>query len=308
MKGFLYRQHQRLMYHTTSDKVRRNIFELNRHRKLIEIRNDGFYIRELDFLVPRSGFDYIFNPKSFDLFISNARNLQGQYRIEDAILVFRFGDLEVETVSASELFIINEVFVQRCYDFKIPDEKIAVIDVGMNVGLASIFFACNSNVDSVYSFEPFIQTYKQAQANLARNKVLSAKIKTFNFGLGDKEQYIKVAYNVQNSGINSTAAIYTGDSTGDVADLQIREAHEVITAIVNENPTLPFVLKIDTEGAEYAILTSLFHDMLPVNIIGFMIEWHVEGATELERKLLNAGFKLLSTTLTSNSGLIYAFR
>ena len=67
-----------------------------------------------------------------------------------------------------------------------------VIDIGMNVGIASLFFATLPHVEKVYAFEPFKAPYLRAMDNFKLNPALSAKIQAYNFGLSNKFEELDV--------------------------------------------------------------------------------------------------------------------
>lgn len=71
--------------------------------------------------------------------------------------------LDLKTYSDDAVF--HEVFIQRGYDIHLTDDY-AVLDIGMNVGFVSVFWAGNESVKAVYGFEPFPQTYQQAVKNV----------------------------------------------------------------------------------------------------------------------------------------------
>src|SRR5690606_13837023 len=89
------------------------------------------------------------------------------------------------------------------YDIEIPESSI-VIDVGFNVGFASLFFAAKKNVSKIYSFEPVRPTFEQGLNNLCLNTRLSTKIEPFNFGLSDCDALAIVDYSYQCKGQVST--------------------------------------------------------------------------------------------------------
>lgn len=293
-----------------SDPVEKRIAEINFYERRISIQNSGYFIKNLSLLLPLSGFSFLFDIRVFELFLSNARRLSGTYTYENDLLVFSFGNHRIYISSASELFIIDEIFVQKCYNFKVPGaEKIGIIDIGMNAGLASLFFANQSNVTKVISFEPFKPTFTKALTNFQLNPHLASKIFPHNIGLGKGNASLNVRYNSENAGINSASNEQIDRENGSGGEtVLLKDARSVIDDLLLENPELEFIVKIDTEGSEYPIFESLFTTPVDVRIKGFFIEWHDHGPAPLESKLLGEGFCLASVILNENTGLIYAFR
>jgi FkbM family methyltransferase len=305
--SFLYRQRQRWNYHFASNDVERQIAEINKYKQFIKSNHTGYLIEEINLLLPKGKFDYIFY--RYDLFLNNARNLSGKYIIENGLLFFSWEDFKVRISSPSELFIINEIFVEKCYNFILPQLKINIIDIGMNVGLASLFFASHPQVNKVFAFEPFIITFDLAVANFGLNPHLKPKIFPHNYGLGSKKGTIQIPFNPDNLGVNTTNAFSPRIASANSTDrVRINNVADEIECILEGTVDEMYIIKIDTEGAEYEIFEKLFERNLDSNIIGFILEWHYKGAKLLEEQLVNEGFKVFSTIISNNTGLIYAIR
>src|SRR6185312_6672086 len=57
------------------------------------------------------------------------------------------------------------------YNLIVPTEKkIALIDIGMNVGITSLFYASKPNVEKVFSFEPFVPTFNMTVTYSTQDK------------------------------------------------------------------------------------------------------------------------------------------
>lgn len=307
LRCFLYRLKQRANYHLAKDDTARDIAEINKYGLQVRIESNQYVILPLDFHLPKKSFDFVF--RRFDLFVSNAKRLNGRYAIENGQLLFSWDQFKVAITSASELFIINEIYVEGCYTFMLPpSQRISVIDIGMNVGLASLSFASLPYVTRVFSFEPFKPTYDLALKNLARNPHLAEKIEPRNVGLGMVDEVLEVAYNAENSGVSSTMSDNPRNAQANSTEhLEVKSARDVIEQILSSQEG-DFMIKMDTEGAEYAIFENLFKEPLENRIKGIMMEWHFKGAQPLEDALRRQGFRIFSFVLGVNSGLIYGYR
>ncbi len=102
-----------------------------------------------------------------------------------------FKDLQLYIETPEEFFIIKEVFIEKDYNL-LSQESFVVFDIGMNIGISSLFFGLKNNVEKIYSFEPVVPTYNQALYNLGLNPRYSNKIEAFNFGLGGSTRVEKV--------------------------------------------------------------------------------------------------------------------
>jgi FkbM family methyltransferase len=222
----------------------------------------------------------------------------------------RFKGLQLYLESSEEFFILKEVFIEKDYNL-LSGESFVVFDIGMNIGISSLFFGLQNNVKKIYSFEPVVTTYNQALYNLALNTTISDKIETFNFGLGGSTRTAKVLYNAQakgNCGIRRESSLVIDKEDASEIEILIKNVSEILPDLLARHPQVKKVLKIDCEGAEYEILQQLNDSKLLAEIDVLLIEWHDKGATLLEELLVANNFSILSRHLTSISGLIYAFK
>ncbi len=310
ISNFIHRQKQKIKYHFANNSTEKLIAEINRFDERIEIQNQAYYVKELNLYVPKSTCDFIFT--SFSLFISNAKNLNGHYSFEYNELKFNWEDYKINITSASEIFIINEIFVEKCYQFKmstINNKDLVVFDIGMNVGLASLFFSNIPQVKKIYGFEPFKPTYLKAKANFALNPKNAQKINSLNFGLGKDNKELEVPYSSLNTGINST--VNSNDKKSDDTNSEkilIRDIYIQLNELINNHSESEIIIKIDTEGAEFEIFERLKTEKFWDNVRMIMLEWHFDSPVTIEKYLNNNGFSIVSTVINKNAGLIYAFR
>jgi len=150
----------------------------------------------------------------------------------------RFNGLELYIESSEEFFIIKEVFVEKDYNL-LSNEDHVVFDIGMNIGISSLFFALQKNVNKIYSFEPVATTYHQAQYNLALNPSFAAKIEAFHFGLGGVTRVEKVLYNAQakgNCGIRRDLSLVLDDNNANEIEINIKNVEEVLPDLFAQHP------------------------------------------------------------------------
>ena len=221
-----------------------------------------------------------------------------------------FNGLKLYLESSEEFFIIKEVFIEKDYNL-LSNESFVIFDIGMNIGISSLFFSLQENVEKIYSFEPVVTTYKQAVYNLKLNPDYCNKIETFNYGLGGSNRVEKVLYNSQakgNCGIRLDLSMVIDKDNAEEIEINIKNIAEVLPHLLAKHPEQKKVLKIDCEGAEYEIVERLSELNLLVDIDVLLIEWHDKGATILEELLIANNFRVISTYLTSITGMIYAFK
>jgi len=130
-----------------------------------------------------------------------------------------------------------------------------ILDIGGNIGTTSVYYGHIFPDAKIYSFEPVPDNFEILQKNIKGFPNITA----FNVALGKE---------------NTTAKIYTysdNDNTGGYSlyDLEVdRDKYQEITvkktdAFLREiGVDQVDLIKIDTEGAEYDILTTMNPDML----------------------------------------------
>ncbi|WP_291102512.1 MULTISPECIES: FkbM family methyltransferase [unclassified Flavobacterium] len=221
-----------------------------------------------------------------------------------------FNGLQLYVETSEEFFILKEVFIEKDYNL-LSNESFVVFDIGMNIGISSLFFGLKKNVEKIYSFEPVLPTYNQALYNLELNKTYSNKIEAFNFGLGGFTRIEKVLYNSQakgNCGIRLDLSLVIDRYNAEEIEINIKNVSEVLPDLLAKHSGQKKVLKIDCEGAEYEIIQKLNDANLLVDIDALLIEWHDKGAAILEGILTANNFRIISRHLTPITGMIYAFK
>lgn len=229
----------------------------------------------------------------------------------DGTIVSLFGiSLKVRNIEDCQL--IYEILIKNVYNFN-TDGDVCVLDVGMNVGLASLYFAQLPSVKMVHSFEPFEPPFARAMLNFALNPELSTKISAHNFGLGKDTQTLSVLYDKE----QTIGGSVRGRSNGENIEISIRNASEVFREILREAKQLglQLVVKLDCEGSEFPILERLDEDGLLPEARIYLLEWHKwwsaeKTQAELISRFLRNGFDVLDHTdpFDPFAGGLYAIR
>lgn len=112
---------------------------------------------------------------------------------EDGILC-QFDNICFKVKNTSDYMVMNDIFKKNSWDFH-TDEMVIVVDIGMNIGLASLYFANMDNVEMVYGYEPFLETFHTAIQNVEMNdERIKDKIKLYNYGVLDEDKTMNVLY------------------------------------------------------------------------------------------------------------------
>ncbi|MDE7331787.1 MAG: FkbM family methyltransferase [Lachnospiraceae bacterium] len=200
--------------------------------------------------------------------------------------------------------IVVEVLINNSYGFSFTDEDYIVIDIGMNVAIASLYFAKQPNVKKVYGFEAFPDTYEQAVANIALNPPeIRDKIVAENFALSDENGKMMVAVSAEETGWRN---IFSRDESKRQVGIVCRDAGEVVSDILNRHKE-KIILKVDTEGAEFIIFEALERAGCFEKIDVIMMEYHGDSG-KLIPVLKKYGYKFFIHGKRTVCGLIHAVK
>ncbi len=163
----------------------------------------------------------------------------------------------------------------------IPDFRPrAVIDVGANVGAAALYFLSRYPSSRVWCFEP-------APANVAylrRNTGFTDRIEVCPYGLYSRTVRAPL---YQGKSQCMQHSVYPGPEVTDRATpVELRCAAEELAGVTEE----PWLLKIDVEGAELAVLQSLGPLLVRAGVI--YLEYHSERERLAFDELLARDFLL----------------
>jgi FkbM family methyltransferase len=228
-------------------------------------------------------------------------------RITGPDIIFTTSGVSFLGRCVDDLNFIGEIFSNNTYNILLPGSS-CLIDVGMNIGLTSLRLSTYSTIEEIHAFEPFKSTFDRAAANVALNPASAAKIHMRNVGLLDKDGEIEVRVNSQDSGSNSVWA--SGD--GEAVRVTVLDAATTLRPIIDAAKAkgLLVVMKVDCEGAEFAIFKSLRAAGLLEQISAFMVELHAGwgAAAEVTGPLTEAGFSVIDLTPRIGNGMFYAVK
>jgi len=300
ISNFFYRLKQKWNYHTAKNDFERKVADINRNQIRIIQKRHHFKIAGENLEFNRKIYGFIID--RFDLFIQLIKSHDSKIIIDNNDLYFKTGDLTLKITTAEEIFIIYEIFVKRCYEVIIEND-FNVIDVGMNVGFASLFFAQNKKIKKIYGYEPFKPTFNAALVNFELNKKYAQKIIPENLGLGSKNESLTVNYNDILKGKNSIS----NPGFEHMELIHLKCGKELIESILKKNPSERCLVKMDCEGSEFEIFENYNNKLMPEQLFGFIIEWHFRNPQFIIDILIRNHFKIHNTH-NGKLGLITAFR
>jgi FkbM family methyltransferase len=131
-----------------------------------------------------------------------------------------------------------------------------ILDIGSNIGSSILFFHEQFPNAQIYGFEPHPDTFRVLEKNVAG----ISSVKIFNYGLGAADAQLSVPFD------NADFSRFMGNGEGaewsgplSPTACQIKHAGVAVQSLGLTNVDL---IKIDCEGAEYDVLTSLPPDLL----------------------------------------------
>jgi FkbM family methyltransferase len=161
----------------------------------------------------------------------------------------------------SDPLAVYQVLVRRGdkAEYYLPDalQPRVILDIGSNIGTSILFFHERFPSATIYGFEPHPETFRILEKNIAG----IPSIQVFNYGLGAANTEISVPFDGADFSRFTVAKLSGGDWSGPLSPTScvIKHAGEVVRDLGLTNVDL---IKIDCEGAEYDVLTSLPPDLL----------------------------------------------
>lgn len=230
------------------------------------------------------------------------------------------GSLKVRT--KDEFNNVREVFEDQIYQYFINNsKKDVIIDVGMNIGDASLYFLKNARVEKVYAYEPFKETYLTAQENLKDFLRGAERLEIFPYGISDENATRTLLFNRGMTCGQSTIEemrkknyeFYARQGLIQQKDneeeqIETRDAAEVFLPILSRHQGCNIVLKMDCEGEEYGIVRRLFDTGILARFSFIMLEWHFKGSGDILYYLKQTGFSYWSIHKNKDMGMVYAYR
>lgn len=196
-------------------------------------------------------------------------------------LVYKGRKLELEFFGG--LSMIREIFADEIYKQDVKDPH-TIVDIGANVGIYSIWAACNYEHAKIYAYEPVSKTYELLVNNISKNKLTNIfpNRKAVTDKRGKATIYLSYA-----SGFSSVK-----NSNGNPEDIEMITLQDVFES--NKLKTVD-ILKIDTEGSEFEILNGGRELLKNVNFV--MMEYHSkEDKTKILKLLDECGFEIIRNT------------
>jgi FkbM family methyltransferase len=153
--------------------------------------------------------------------------------------------------------LYNHLMKPRARDEYAPPRELAlraqdvvtVLDIGANVGATALYFSEIYPNARIYAFEPAPDNF----AVLARNIANCPRIHGFNFGLGAEDATLELFHSDNPHNFGGYSLHPAGSDTSKTTRIQVRNVAAVLAELSLAGVD---VVKVDTEGAEWDILTA----------------------------------------------------
>ena len=167
----------------------------------------------------------------------------------------------------------GEILAGRTYPIVpfVPEVK-TILDIGANVGATSVFLGLHYPGAQIFSVEPQALPFDLLKSNIQENP----KNKCFNFRLFDCDKSVPLYHSWVESGPASIGQSWLNNYDHEMINLR-----DAATWVKEEQIQSIDILKIDTEGCEYQILTSLRSFLPTISVI--YLEYH----SEEDRRLID---------------------
>jgi FkbM family methyltransferase len=157
----------------------------------------------------------------------------------------------------SDCRIIYEILLTPNCEYRVPEElnPQIIVDVGANIGIASILLAHQFPKARIFAFEPVEENFLLLKKNISNYE----NIQAFLVALGSIDQVKEIFSSDNPKNFGGFSFFSTGANTSLIKKVQVKRAADYFPEIRISNVDL---MKIDTEGSEFDILTNLDPNMI----------------------------------------------
>jgi FkbM family methyltransferase len=217
------------------------------------------------------------------------------------VLEVRNGTKFILRNNFDDLSVVNDVFITKPYHIYLQSIRQGgtVIDIGANIGAFSILAAKENKQVKVYSLEPFPDNFKMLTNNIKINN-LSNQISPIMCAVSSKNGFADM--HISDSPLGHSICAKKSSK-------HIKVETVSLTDFIRKNNLKRIdYLKVDCEGAEWAIVNSLSKsDFAKIRRIA--LEYHEEynlGKSEDIKKILERNGFVVYLKYTPRWGIIYA--
>ena len=207
--------------------------------------------------------------------------------IESADLNLGSKNIPFKLFSSSKQ-LIYDIFSGKTYPHVTFLKNVQIIlDVGANVGAASAFFRFVHPDAQIYAFEP----YSECFALLSENIDHIDGVQAFNFGLHEQDKTAELHISKFDYGTNSIGTCV--HNSANTESIILKNALETVQDLGIKTID---ILKVDTEGCELPILSSLLPVYYPQAVY---LEYHSDSDRQAIDAMLSKDYLLFTGSIPS---------
>lgn len=254
----------------------------------------------------------------------NLKESEGEYYLDvspEGRIILKTNNVSIMSKNIDEFANVRGIFFDNCYNYYLGENsREIVIDIGMNIGGASLYFANKSNVMKVYGFEPFPETFAQAKENFELNDGIKERIESFPYGISDVNEIRQIIYNKNmtcgqstdvksnlKARINYKSMNLISENDDIEVNVKVKDIKDILFEIYKLHKQEDIILKIDCEGEEYRILKRIDASCLFNRIRMIILEWHYNGEESI-LEIFKKNQYVYFDFREGDRGMIYAFR
>lgn len=195
----------------------------------------------------------------------------------------RIGDYMVWYENAEEYRILRrEIFTEHCYYMEIEGRVEKILDLGGNIGLATLYLKKLYPEARVTVVEPFAENLKLLKKNVEENQL--ARVEIVEGAVVGRGGEVELYADKSEGGWYSMVGIKRGGWTGKQESKKLKVISIKLGELVGEGVDL---VKIDIEGAEEAVLAA--EEGVLKRVGNIMLEYHPisRGGEERILEILN---------------------
>jgi len=236
------------------------------------------------------------------------RAFLGKQLSEPATLHFWRQPTEMRVRSAMDIWSVKETFLDQFYTrygTQIEPDWV-VVDIGAAIGEFTVYAAQKAAAGEVYAYEPNPQSFALLQENIMLNKL--SNVQAFCVGVWD--QHGTMQLDLVNAEPLQGKTVFQQSDAANIAEIPVITFDQLVQDSVD---FIIDLLKLDCEGAEYAILMGASAESL-ARVQRIVMEYHDIDAehehSRLVRFLEGSGFsvQLHTNPVHAEIGYLYAWK
>ena len=252
---------------------------------------------------PERNLKFLWRSKSLDLMLHWAQKPSGirHFSYHHHPFYYRSGTTDISA--------LNEVLFRKGkkaeYHFPLEKEPGVILDIGGHIGTAAIYHTLKYPRAKVFTVEPVPENFQLLQRNIGPYP----NSKAFNFGLGARNGAFSVYEDADPSNMGGYSVM--ADANGR-PPLKLQVQTKEVGEFLQENSLEKLdLIKIDTEGAEFDILTAFptevlqrvswiigeLHDHKDFDLLAYLSRWFFIGINKQKIRYRYSSFRAVNRKL-----------